>query len=101
MASQVNFTEMIDFTIEMKEKAYVTVTKVEKIGFNDMEGNQYLIGFKMTAIKGTFTHNNRKSTLFQSVTNSSYIEDYMQEYDDYSLNDIKKELQEYLDCVCS
>ena len=46
------------------------ITKVEKTGFNDMEGWQYYINVKF------FTKKGYKNKILTLHTNSTYVEDY-------------------------
>ena len=48
----------------------VKVTHFERFGFNDMEGFQYRINFKIGTVDGY------RNKLIKVLTNSTYMEDY-------------------------
>ena len=48
----------------------VKVTHFERFGFNDMEGFQYRINFKIVMVDGY------RNKLIKILTNSTYTEDY-------------------------
>lgn len=66
----------------------VKVTKLEKTGFNDMEGSQFNINIKLTTVDGY------KNKLFTMLTNGTYMEDFGADYDE-----MKEKLQDYLNIL--
>lgn len=66
----------------------VKVTRFEKTGFNDMEGNQFSINVKIIAVDGY------KNKLFTMLTNSTYMEDFDADY-----GEMKEELQDCLNTI--
>lgn len=69
----------------------IKVTKITKTGFNEMEGNTYMVRVKAIAPAGkVWTSNRRKSLLFGFDTNSTWGEP--EEYNDEDEKDLIKEL---------
>jgi hypothetical protein len=62
----------------------VKITHFERYGFNDMEGGQYQINFKVT------TAPKYRNKLIKVLTNSTYLEDYDGDTD----QEVKEELEE-------
>lgn len=66
----------------------IKVTSVKQFGFNEMEGNQYLITVKVLPLKGY------KGRMFQIRTNSTWLED------EINLSvPIKEAIQSYFDIL--
>ena len=67
---KVNFDNMVAICKNFHHVKEIKITKLEKIGFNSMEGNQLQINLKFISEEGY------KNRLFQIFTNSSYFEWY-------------------------
>lgn len=63
----------------------VKITHFERYGFNDMEGGQYQINFKI------ITAPKYRNKLIKVLTNSTYLEDY----DGDTAQEVKEELEDY------
>lgn len=68
----------------------VKVTKAEKIGFNEMEGNEYLVNLSVTTKEG---YKNRR---LKMLTNSSYVDDFEDWDDNASLKDNFQAIIDYM-----
>lgn len=62
----------------------VKITHFKRYGFNDMEGGQYQINFKI------ITAPKYRNKLIKVLTNSTYLEDY----DGDTAQEVKEELEE-------
>ena len=62
----------------------VKITHFERYGFNDMEGGQYQINFKI------ITAPKYRNKLIKVLTNSTYLEDYNGD----TAQEVKEELEE-------
>lgn len=62
----------------------VKITHFERYGFNEMEGGQYQVNFKIETLP------KYKNKLLKVLTNSSYLQDYEGDTD----QEVKEELEE-------
>lgn len=65
----------------------IKVTKITELGFNNMEGQNYQINFKIVTVDGY------KNKLLKCLTNSSYLDEWedgqtLQEYLEEYLNEL-------------
>lgn len=58
----------------------IRITHFERFGFNDMEGYQYRINFKVVTVDGY------RNKLVKVLTNSTYINDYGEAEKDMKAN---------------
>lgn len=72
-----------------KDIQEVKITHFERYGFNDMEGGQYQINFKI------ITAPKYRNKLFKVLTNSTYLEDYDGDTD----QEVKEELEENINLL--
>lgn len=83
------FNETVEFISNNRKLIDgVKITRFEKNGFNEMEGDQFSINIKLFTVKGY------KNKLFAMLTNGTYIYDFGVDYDE-----MKEELQNYLDDI--
>lgn len=64
----------------------VKITHFERYGFNDMEGGQYQVNFKIETLP------KYKNKLVKVLTNSSYLE----EYEGDTMEEVKEDLEDCL-----
>lgn len=69
MAKYYNTDSVVNYLNTGKVDSF-KVTKVEVIGFNDMEGHNYLLNVSVKTLEGY------KNKRLKMVTNSTYLEDY-------------------------
>lgn len=69
MAKYYNTDSVVNYLYTSKVDSF-KVTKVEVIGFNDMEGHNYLLNVSVKTLEGY------KNKRLKMVTNSTYLEDY-------------------------
>lgn len=69
MAKYYNTDNVVNYLNTGKVDSF-KVTKVEVIGFNDMEGHNYLLNVSVKTLEGY------KNKRLKMVTNSTYLEDY-------------------------
>lgn len=72
-----------------KDIQEVKITHFERYGFNDMEGGQYQINFKI------ITAPKYRNKLFKVLTNSTYLEDYNGDTD----QEVKEELEKNINLL--
>jgi len=83
------FKAVTDFLSSGKVANY-KVTKVEKVGFNDMEGNIYHVNVKLETAEG---YNNKLATF---EINDTYL-DYLD--DDYLDDDDDETFEQYIESL--
>ena len=75
MAKYYNTNSVVNYLQTDKVESF-KVTKVEVLGFNDMEGWNYILNVSVK------THEGYKNKRLKMVTNSSYIEDFVWDNDE-------------------
>lgn len=86
MAKYYNTDSVVNYLNTGKVDSF-KVTKVEVIGFNDMEGHNYLLNVSVKTLEGY------KNKRLKMVTNSTYLEDYEWDNDE----SMKTNFQNWLD----
>lgn len=85
--------ELINKLVDLGGEA--KVTKIIDNGFNEMEGNNYLVRIKATAPDGkVWEENHRKNMLFEFSTNSSWLDDWDDEMGEYDI------IIDMVSCIC-
>lgn len=77
-----NFDDVCLFLLDYSRFIdYVKVTNINKIGFNTLEGNKYIINIKIVTKEGY------KNKLLQAFINSTYLNDSLTEISISCLNE--------------
>lgn len=83
----VDFNNSVQFIIDNKKIIKgIRVTKIERYGFNSMEGNQVAINVKL------ITNDQHKNKMFTILTNDTYMEDFNRDNE-------KEDFEEYLNVI--